>query len=103
MRRAIIISIALAALTPACMTSSEGDKLRGELHDLTKRMDKREAETTEKVAKLDEALAEATKILGRGSADVGAQVVELQAKMGDMTGQLEEAKHIAEELKRHAV
>jgi tol-pal system protein YbgF len=98
--RALFAVVALLAACPACMTTSEGDKLRAELHDLKARMDKRETETSDKVDKLDQAIAEATKILGRGSADVGAQVVELQQKMGELTGPLEEAKHISEELKK---
>jgi len=96
MRRFIVIAFCAAG----CMTSSEGDKLRGELHDLKDRVDKSDSDNAERVAKLDKAIEEATKILGRGSADVGAQVVELQQKMGELTGQLAEAKHIAEELKR---
>jgi tol-pal system protein YbgF len=83
-----------------CVTSSEGDKMRQEIHDLQTRMDKRETETAEKVAKLDDSLAEATKVLGQTGANVGSQVADLQSKLADLVGQLAEARHIADELKK---
>lgn len=98
MRR--VLAIALATSLAGCMTTSEGNKLRAEIVDLKSRMDKRESDTAAQVTKLNEAIDNATKLLGQGSANLGARVDGLESKMSELTGTLAEAKHLAEELKK---
>ena len=57
---------------PACVTTSEGDKMRADIADLRAKLDKiekRDKEYTEQVARLRTVLDQATKLLTRNSAD----------------------------------
>jgi tol-pal system protein YbgF len=93
----------LVFLTGACVTSGEGDKMKADIDRLRERveaMDRRDAEINEQVARLRKVLDEATHLLQRNSADLGTKVAQNETTLANLTGQLEEAKHLAEELQK---
>ncbi|HVV48332.1 MAG TPA: tetratricopeptide repeat protein [Polyangia bacterium] len=94
---------ALAALllggllaTPACVTSTEGDKMRADINSLRVRLDeidKRDKEYKEQVVRLKKVLDEATALLTRNSADVGAKVAKSEQDIQAIQGRIEELAH----------
>jgi TolA-binding protein len=63
-------------------------------------LDVRDRDITEKVAQLRKVLDEATALLGRNSADLGARVAKHETDIAAMTGKLEEAKYLVAELQK---
>jgi TolA-binding protein len=104
MRGGLTTPLALAlALFAGCVTSSEGDRMRGDINQLRDRldaMDRRDVEINEQVLRLRKVLDEATNLLGRNSADLGTKVSKNEAEMSVLTGQIEEAKRVIEELQK---
>jgi tol-pal system protein YbgF len=95
--------LALVLLTGACVTTGEGDKMRSDIASLRERveaMDRRDAEINEQVARLRSVLDQATGLLSRNSADLGTKVAKNETDLAALTGQLEEAKHLIEDLQR---
>jgi tol-pal system protein YbgF len=95
--------LALVLLTSACVTTGEGDKMRSDIASLRERveaMDRRDAEINEQVARLRSVLDQATGLLSRNSADLGTKVAKNETDLAALTGQLEEAKHLIEDLQR---
>ena len=93
----------LVMLTSACVTSGEGDKMRADIGHLRERveaMDRRDVEINEQVARLRTVLDQATGLLSRNSADLGTKVAKNETDLAALTGQLEEAKHLIEDLQR---
>jgi len=79
-----------------CMTSGEGDALKRDLADLRTRLDaidRRDAEYKEQVVRLKKVLDEATGLLTRNSADVGARVAKQESDIAALVGRLEELQH----------
>jgi TolA-binding protein len=79
-----------------CVTSGEGDALKRDLADLRTRLDaidKRDAEYKEQVVRLKKVLDEATGLLTRNSADVGARVAKQETDIAALVGRLEELQH----------
>lgn len=106
-----IRTVALAALAlPACMfftSAGEGKALRRDVDALKSNVETRQAELSETVkkaeaelAKVEAATAEATKLLTRNSADVGAQVLDVRATLEKVEGQLAEASAAIEALRK---
>jgi TolA-binding protein len=94
MRRLLPLLTALA-LAPGCFwftTKDEGAALRKRVDDLDSRQGKTEATLGEKVAKLDESLDKATKLLTRSSADIGSQVDQMNQDLATLTGEIEDLK-----------
>jgi tol-pal system protein YbgF len=97
------LSLALLVLTSACVTSGEGDKMRADIGHLRERvdaMDRRDVEINEQVARLRTVLDQATGLLSRNSADLGTKVAKNESDLAAVSGQLEEAKHLIEELQK---
>src|SRR4051812_23462782 len=98
---------ALALLTAmgggACVTSGEGERMQADISKLRERvdaMDRRDSEINEQVSRLRSVLDEATGLLKRNSADLGTKVAKNESDLAAVTGQLEEAKHLLDELQR---
>ncbi|HXJ19692.1 MAG TPA: tetratricopeptide repeat protein [Polyangia bacterium] len=96
-------SLALAALSvlgllgPAgCVTTSEGDKMQADISALRVRLDeidRRDKEYKEQVIRLKKVLDEATALLTRNSADVGAKVSKSEQDIAALQGRMEELAH----------
>ncbi len=87
------------AAAPGCMSSGEGEKMQAEVTDLRARLDeidKRDKEWKEQVARLKKVLDEATRLLTRNSADVGAKAAKAEQDIAALQGRLEEMTHAAE-------
>jgi TolA-binding protein len=103
-------AFALAALLgvaggPACVTTSEGDKMRADIADLRAKLDKiekRDKEYTEQVARLRTVLDQATKLLTRNSADVGAKAAKAEQDIAMLQGRIEELTHTMEQQSRQS-
>jgi TolA-binding protein len=81
------------------MTSGEGEKMQAEITDLRARLDeidKRDKEYKEQVVRLKKVLDEATSLLTRNSADVGAKVAKSEQDIAGLQGRLEEMQHAQE-------
>ena len=63
-------------------------------------MEKRDKEINEKVAQLRSILDEATALLGRNSADLGAKVARNETDNAMLAGRIEEAKYLLTELQK---
>ncbi len=94
-----LLSFALAG----CVTTGQGDKMSADIARLRERLDAldvRDRDINEKVAKLRTVLDEATALLGRNSADLGARVAKNETDIAAMTGKIEEAKYLVAELQK---
>ncbi len=100
--RATLLALALGALAApqaACVSSGEGDKMQAEIADLRGRLDdidKRDKEYKEQVVRLKKVLDEATSLLTRNSADVGAKAAKAEQDIAALQGRLEEMTHAQE-------
>jgi TolA-binding protein len=77
--------------------------MRADIGQLNKRlevMEVRDKDITEKVIQLRKVLDEATALLGRNSADLGAKVAKNEADLAAMNGKIEEAKYLVGELQK---
>jgi TolA-binding protein len=93
-----LLALALAAVAPvaACVTSGEGEKMQADIADLRARLDeidKRDQEYKEQVVRLRKVLDEATSLLTRNSADVGAKVAKSEQDIAALQGRIEEMAH----------
>jgi TolA-binding protein len=94
-----LLGVALAG----CVTSGQGEKMSTDIAQLRQRLDTmevRDRDINEKVAKLRKVLDEATALLGRNSADLGARVAKNETDIAAMTGKVEEAKYLVGELQK---
>jgi TolA-binding protein len=100
------LAIVLAASAGlSCVSMWEGDRMRADTKKLRERvgeLEKRDAENEQKLAQLRKLLDDATSLLARNSADVGARVQSQEAQLAQVTGQIEEAKHLLESLQKRA-
>ena len=100
LRLAALAAIVVGALGgPACVTTKEGDKMRSDIADLRARLDdidKRDKEYKEQVVRLRKVLDEATALLTRNSADVGAKAAKAEQDIAEIQGRLEEMAHTIE-------
>jgi TolA-binding protein len=90
---------ALAAAPAGCMTSGEGEKMQAQITDLRARLDdidKRDKEYKEQVVRLKKVLDEATSLLTRNSADVGAKAAKAEQDIAALQGRIEEMSHAQE-------
>lgn len=93
-------AVALALVVPASgclMTTGDGEKLRDETNDRITQLETQSkqdrAELEAKLKELQSVLDQATEVLKRGSADVGAQVEQLRDQLNTSQGQLAELQH----------
>jgi TolA-binding protein len=97
-------ALVMGALSGAgCVTSSDGDAMRHDIVDLKMRLDaidKRDAEYKAQVIRLKKVLDDATALLSRNSADVGAKAAKNESDVAALTGRLEELNHNYEQQTR---
>jgi TolA-binding protein len=92
--------LAVVVMSGCLMTTSDGDKLRDDLSQLSKRMETIEQQTKDQMARLRKLLDEATALLERNSADLGTKVARNETELATATGKIEEAKHLLDELQK---
>lgn len=80
-------------------TKSEGKALRKDVDDLEVRVAKKEEDVAGRLVELKRVLDEATKILKRNSADIGADVEALRNDIRVSTGLVSTAKNMLDEMK----
>jgi len=86
-----------------CVTTGQGEKMSADISQLRQRLDVldvRDRDINQKVAQLRSVLDEATALLGRNSADLGARVAKNETDIAAMTGKIEEAKYLVGELQK---
>jgi TolA-binding protein len=98
MARLPIIALALAALGAGCFTQSEGEALRRDLERLKRELEDKAKQAERDRAKLQKVMEQATALLTRNSADVGAQVERIQAKVDKVAGEVETRNKRVDEL-----
>jgi TolA-binding protein len=99
--RAAFAFVGLALV--GCVTSGQGDKMSADIARLRERLDAmevRDRDINQKVVQLRSVLDEATALLGRNSADLGARVAKSETDIEAMTGRIEEAKYLVGELQK---
>jgi TolA-binding protein len=90
----------------ACMTTGEGEKMRGDIASLRSKLDeieKRDKDYKEQVVRLRTVLDQATKLLTRNSADVGAKAAKAEQDIAVLQGRIEELTHTLEQQSRQSV
>ena len=101
---ALLVAVVIAgAGAPACVTTAEGEKMRADIADLRAKLDqidKRDKEYKEQVAKLRVVLDQATKLLTRNSADVGAKAAKAEQDIAALQGRIEELSHTIDQQSR---
>jgi TolA-binding protein len=94
-----LLGLALAG----CVTTGQGEKMSVDISQLRQRLDVldvRDRDINQKVAQLRSVLDEATALLGRNSADLGARVAKNETDIAATTGKIEEAKYLVAELQK---
>ena len=97
-RRLVLGAVALFGLCApsGCVTSTEGEKMQSSIDALRVRLDeidKRDREYKEQVIRLRKVLDEATALLTRNSADVGAKAAKAEQDIAAIQGRIEELAH----------
>jgi TolA-binding protein len=80
--------------------------MRADINHLRERLDAldvRDKDLNEKVGQLRQVLDEATALLGRNSADLGARTAKNESDIAAMTGKIEEARYLVGELQKQVV
>ena len=93
------------ALSSGCVTSAEGHAMKAETTRLKERldaMDKRYTEANQAMDRIRQVLDEATALLARNSADLGAQVERQGQDVNLAKGKLEELRYLIEQMQKHA-
>ena len=86
-----------------CVTTGQGDKMAADIAQQRQRLDVmevRDRDINQKVGQLRVVLDEATALLGRNSADLGARMAKNENDIAAMTGKIEEAKYLVGELQK---
>jgi len=94
-----LLGLALAG----CVTTGQGEKMTADIGQLRQRLDTmevRDRDINQKVGQLRTVLDEATALLGRNSADLGARLAKNETDIAAMTGKIEEAKYLVGELQK---
>lgn len=97
------VFVASALSGGACVTSGDGELMRHDIADLKLRLDaidKRDAEYKDQVIRLKKVLDDATALLSRNSADVGAKAAKNESDVAALSGRLEELNHNFEQQMR---
>lgn len=87
LRAGFIAMFALGLAAPGCIKQMQTD-----IADNQKRLDGLEEDLEAKRKELEEALAEASRVLRRNSADQGLQIEEIQQRLASMEGQFAEIR-----------
>lgn len=97
-----LLSVAIAASLGGCFwstTKSEGQAMRKDITSLQGRIDSKEKELDTQIAQLQTVLDEATKVLKRNSADLGADVDTLRTDIRQANGLVTAINNSINELK----
>lgn len=97
---ALLVAVWSGSFAAGCVTSGEGDRMRHDIAELKVRLDaidKRDAEYKEQVVRLKKVLDDATALLARNSADVGAKAARNEQDIAALNGRLEELNHALEQ------
>jgi len=97
---ALATLLGTGAVGGGCVTSSEGDAMHHDIVELKARLDaidKRDAEYKEQVIRLKKVLDDATALLARNSADVGAKAAKNESDIAAVVGRIEEMNHTLEQ------
>lgn len=98
----IALSLALAGSLTGCFwatTKSEGEGMRKDITALQGRLDTKEQSLESKIKELQAVLDEATKVLKRNSADLGADVDSLRSELRQANGLVTAVNNGVNELK----
>ena len=87
LRAGLIAVVAVVAAGPGCISQMQTDIAANE-----KRLDELENDLEAKRKELEDALAEASRVLRRNSADQGLQIEEIQQRLAVMEGQFAEVR-----------
>jgi TolA-binding protein len=95
------LGLPLALFASGClMTSADRNKIRSENQARDRRLDRLEAQSQKareevdaKLTELQQVIDQATQVVTRGSADVGAQVEQLRAQLATVEGLMAELKY----------
>ena len=101
--KGVLATAFVATALSGCVTSGDGERMRHDIADLKTQLDaidKRDAEYKQQVARLKKVLDEATALLSRNSADVGAKAAKNESDIAALTGRLEELNHNYEQQTR---
>jgi len=102
---AFLLTVWGGSFVAGCVTSGDGDRMRHDISELKVRLDaidKRDAEYKEQVVRLKKVLDDATALLARNSADVGAKAAKNEQDIAAVNGRLEELNHTLEQETRTA-
>jgi TolA-binding protein len=98
--RALALAVGLLGGSGCLMTKSAGDELRAQAEARDRRIEQLEAESRRskeeidaKLRELQHVLDQATAVLKRGSADVGAQVEQMREQVAKLEGETAELRH----------
>ena len=100
-----LLAVWAGAGAVGCVTSGQGDLMRHDIAELKLRLDaidKRDAEYKAQVIRLKKVLDDATALLARNSADVGAKAAKNEQDIAAVNGRLEELNHTLEQETRTA-
>jgi TolA-binding protein len=92
-------AIACLALS-ACFSSDEGEALKRDVEQLKKQLHKESGRAETSRQELQKVMEQATALLTRNNADVGAQVERVQTQAAKMVGDVEELQRSFAELKQ---
>ena len=96
----------IAAATLGCVTSGQGEMMQKDITLLRQRLEtleRRGTEAEEQMTRLRTILDEATALLARNNADVGARVQKTEMDVGALLGKIEEARHLVEQVQKQQV
>ena len=90
MRQSLPLFIAVLILSGCWTTKEQGQALQRDVEELKKRLHRDIQQSKDEREKLQKVMEQATALLTRNSADVGAQVERMQARLAKITGQVDE-------------
>ena len=95
----------LIVLPPAgCVTMREGDRMRADLADIRARLDridKRDRDAQDQIAELQTVLDQATRLLARNASEFGAKEARAEADLVDLQAKVAEVTRTFDEAARH--
>jgi TolA-binding protein len=94
----ILSLCAMMVAASGCMTTGDGDKLRKDIDELKAKLATAQVQSEKERKQLQKVMEQATGLLTRNNADVGAQVDRLQNKLTKLSGTSEENTKILAEL-----
>lgn len=102
----LLAGVLLASLPTGCFwvtTKHEGEVLRRDVNALNKRVQTKESDLEGKINQLEAVLEEATQVLKRNSADLGADFELLSEQVRTLQGLLTTAKNYTDEVREEVV